>query len=49
MWTEAEEGDKIEVHECSSEREEADKIGNFVRKILPRGRYSIAPMANPVS
>lgn len=32
MWTEAEEGDKIEVHECSSEREEADKIGNFVEK-----------------
>jgi DNA helicase-2/ATP-dependent DNA helicase PcrA len=32
MWTEAVEGDKIEVHECASEREEADKIGNFVEK-----------------
>jgi len=32
MWTEAEEGEKIEIHECSSEREEADKIGNFVEK-----------------
>jgi len=32
MWTEATEGDKIEVHECASEREEADKIGNFVEK-----------------
>ena len=32
MWTEAEEGEKIEIHECASEREEADKIGNFVEK-----------------
>lgn len=32
MWTEAEEGDKIEIYECSSEREEADKISNFVEK-----------------
>jgi len=32
MWTEAEEGEKIEIHECTSEREEADKIGNFVEK-----------------
>jgi DNA helicase-2/ATP-dependent DNA helicase PcrA len=32
MWTEAVEGEKIEVHECASEREEADKIGNFVEK-----------------
>mgnify|MGYP003532354917 CR=1 FL=1 len=32
MWTEAEEGEKIEIHECSSEREEADKIANFVEK-----------------
>lgn len=32
MWTEAEEGDKIEIHECSSEREEAEKIASFVEK-----------------
>lgn len=32
MWTEAEEGEKIQIHECTSEREEADKIGNFVEK-----------------
>ncbi len=32
MWTDAEEGEKIEIHECTSEREEADKIGNFVEK-----------------
>lgn len=32
MWTEAEEGEKIEIHECMSERDEADKIGNFVEK-----------------
>lgn len=32
MWTENEEGEKIEIHECSSEREEAEKIGNFVEK-----------------
>lgn len=30
MWTDAEEGVKIEVHECTNEREEAEKIGNFV-------------------
>lgn len=32
MWTHAEEGDKIQVHECANERDEADKIGNFVEK-----------------
>ena len=30
MWTEASEGAKIELHECMSERDEAEKIGNFV-------------------
>ena len=32
MWTEAEEGDKIEIHECSSERDEAEKNREFVEK-----------------
>ncbi len=32
MWTQAEEGDKIEIYECTNERDEADKIGNFVEK-----------------
>lgn len=32
MWTEAEDGEKIEIHECSSEREESDKIAGFVEK-----------------
>jgi DNA helicase-2/ATP-dependent DNA helicase PcrA len=32
MWTDASEGDKIEIYECASERDEADKIGNFVEK-----------------
>lgn len=32
MWTEAAEGDLIEIHECTNERDEAEKIGNFVQK-----------------
>lgn len=32
MWTENVLGEKIEIHECSNEREEADKISNFVEK-----------------
>jgi DNA helicase II / ATP-dependent DNA helicase PcrA len=31
MWTENADEDKIQVYECASEREEGEKIGNFVR------------------
>lgn len=32
MWTEASEGDKIEIYECSNDEDEANKIWNFVEK-----------------
>lgn len=32
MWTDEVEGEKIEIHECQSEKEEAEKIATFVEK-----------------